>query len=128
MRILLDSNVFLWSGSTPRRISTRARAALADPNNELLLSSVSPWEAGIKIARGRLALPSALPHFTQSVVSDLNLVELPVSIAHALKSAELPLIHGDPFDRILVAQALVEGVPIVSSDQRLSEYGVAVIW
>ena len=51
-----------------------------------------------------------------------------MSIAHALKSAELPLIHGDPFDRILVAQALVEGVPIVSSDQRLSEYGVAVIW
>ncbi|MEP7214973.1 MAG: type II toxin-antitoxin system VapC family toxin [Anaerolineaceae bacterium] len=128
MRLLLDSNVFLWSGSTPNRISTLARVALADPNNELLLSSVSPWEAGIKIATGRLVLPSALPDFTRNVLSDLKLVELPVSIAHALKSAELPLIHGDPFDRILVAQALIEGVPIVSSDRRLSEYGVAVIW
>lgn len=128
MKLLVDKNVFLWAGTRPQRISAPARAMIDDPENDVLLSSVSPWEAGIKVARKKLVLPSDLPYFTQRVVADLRLSELPVAIAHALKSAELPPIHADPFDRMLVAQALVERVPIVSSDRGLAAYGVEVIW
>ena len=128
MRVLLDSNVFLWAATRARGISTAGRAVLSDTTNERLLSSVTPWELGIKFSRNKLDLPSSFLQFIRVAMSDLQVTELPVSIVHALRSAELPLIHGDPFDRMLVAQALVEGVPIVSGDRRLSAYGVAVIW
>lgn len=128
MRVLLDSNVFFWAASGEPRISVSAKAVIGDPSNERLLSSVTPWELGIKFSQKKLTIRSEFSGFIRIAMADLQATELPVSIAHALKSAELPLIHGDPFDRILVAQALVEGVPIVSSDRRLSEYGVAVIW
>ena len=128
MRVLLDSNVFFWAGTGDQKVSATAQAILDDLGNELLLSSVTPWELGIKFSQKKLTIPSGFSEFIRIAMADLLTTELPVSIAHALKSAELPLIHGDPFDRILVAQALVEGVPIVSGDRRLSEYGVAVIW
>ena len=128
MRFLVDSNAFLWAATGSPRISATARAAIADLTNERLLSSVTPWELGIKFSQNKLDLPSGFPLFMRAAMSDLQVAELPVTIAHALRSAELPLIHGDPFDRMLVAQALVEGIPIVSSDRRLSQYGVAVIW
>ena len=128
MRFLVDSNAFLWAATGSPRISATARAAIADLTNERLLSSVTPWELGIKFSQNKLDLPSDFPLFMRAAMSDLQVAELPVTIAHALRSAELPLIHGDPFDRMLVAQALVEGIPIVSSDRRLSQYGVAVIW
>ena len=128
MRVLLDSNVFLWAGTGGRQTSVTAQAILDDLGNELLLSSVTPWELGIKFSQKKLTIPSEFSEFIRIAMADLQVTELPVSIAHALKSAELPLIHGDPFDRMLVAQALVEGMPIVSSDRRLSEYGVALIW
>ena len=111
-----------------RRISGPAQAILDNLDNDLLLSSVTPWALGIKVARKKLVLPPDLPRFVMTTMANLELSELPVTIVHALRSAELPLIHGDPFDRMLVAQALVEGIPIVSSDRRLSQYGVAVIW
>ena len=126
--VLLDSNVFLWAGTGSRRTSTTAQAILDDLTNELLLSAVTPWELGIKFSQKKLALASEFPRFIRTAMLDLQVTELPVTVAHALRSAELPLIHGDPFDRMLVAQALVEGVPIVSSDRRLAAYGVAVIW
>ncbi len=128
MRVLLDSNVFLWAATKDRRLSAIAQAVLDDLGNELLLSSVTPWELGIKVSQGKLTLPSALPQFVRAAIADLLISEVSVSFLHGFRSAELPLIHRDPFDRMLVAQALVEGVPIVSSDRRLAAYGVAVIW
>ncbi|MBA4181951.1 MAG: PIN domain nuclease [Anaerolinea sp.] len=128
MRVLLDSNVFFWAATGERRTSATARAVRGDLANERLLSSVTPWELGTKFAQRKLTLPSDFPAFIRAAMSDLQVSELPISIAHALRSAELPPIHGDPFDRMLVAQALVERVPIVSSDRGLAAYGVEVIW
>lgn len=128
MKLLLDSNVFFWAGTGGRRASVAVQSLLDDLDNELLLSSVTPWELGIKFAQRKLTLASDFPLFIRAAMSDLQVIELPVSIAHALRSAELPPIHGDPFDRMLVAQALVERIPIVSSDRGLAAYGVEVIW
>lgn len=89
---------------------------------------MTPWELGIKFAQRKLTLPSDFPLFIRAAMADLQVTELPVSTAHALRSAELPPIHADPFDRMLVAQALVERIPIVSSDRSFAAYGVEVIW
>ena len=128
MRVLLDSNVFFWAATGAQGISVSARNVLGDLSNDRLLSSVTPWELGIKFSQGKLTIPADFSQFIRSAMDDLQVTELPISIAHALRSAELPPIHGDPFDRMLVAQALVERIPIVSSDRGLAAYGVAVIW
>lgn len=128
MRLLIDTNVFLWAGLRPERISAAATAALTDTANHRLVSSVTPWELAIKIERGRLTLPTDLATFVERVTNSLVAMELPITFEHALATAILPPIHRDPFGRMVVAQALVERVPIVSSDSHLARYGVEVIW
>lgn len=128
MRVLIDTNVFLWAALRPERVSSDARAAILDSANARFVSSVTPWEMAIKLERGKLALPASLSVFTAEVLADLRAIEMPVSMSHAAAVAELSPIHRDPFDRMLVAQALVERLAIVSSDRLLSRYGVRVIW
>ena len=127
MRVLLDSNVFLWAATGARGISTAGRAVLSDTTNERLLSSVTPWELGIKFSRNKLDLPSSFLQFIRVAMSDLQVTELPVSIVHALKSAELPLIHGDPFDRMLVAQCQCDSLTLVTADRVLHAYDVDLV-
>lgn len=128
MRVLLDTNAFLWAASQPSRLSEAARSALEDPLNQRLLSVITPWELAIKLNSGKLALLGDLPAFIAKHLHEMLLIELPIQMEHAVTTAALPPIHRDPFDRMLVAQALVERVPIVSSDSHLARYGVEVIW
>lgn len=128
MRLLIDTNVFLWAGLRPERISPVAAAAIVDTSNQRLISSVAPWELAIKLERGRLTLPTDLASFVERVTNSLIAQELPITFQHAIATAALPPIHRDPFDRMLVAQAIVERVPIVTSDSHLARYGVEVIW
>lgn len=123
MRLLLDTHTFLWWLSDWEQISESARAAIADPNNEVLVSAVTGWEIGIKKARGRLVAPDNLA----AVVEEKRFEHLSLTFAHAERAAALPPHHRDPFDRMLIAQAQAEGLVLVTRDSRLADYEVATM-
>lgn len=122
--LLLDTNAALWTIARSKRLSTRARATIADADR-LIVSAVSLWEIAIKRSSGRLSAPADLSRR----LAALRQVELlPVSPLHAEAVGELPWHHRDPFDRLLVAQARAERLALVSSDPTLAQYGVEVVW
>ena len=123
MRLLLDTHVAVWWFNDPRKVRADARAALEDSSSEAFLSAASVWEAGLKQATGRLNLPRQLDDLGRSG----GLIELPISWDHARVAAELPRLHGDPFDRMLVAQALLEGLVLVTRDLLVTQYDVATM-
>ncbi len=112
----------------PARLSGRAREVLEDKTHELVWSCVGTWEVAIKVQIGKLRLPAPLPRFIASACEDLGLARLDVTQAHALEVATLPLHHRDPFDRILVAQAIVEKLSLLTSEARLRAYPLDVVW
>jgi len=130
VRLLLDTHAFLWMLENPSRLSDSARAAIADGGNDLLLSIGSCWEMAIKHAAGRLSLPSSFAAFMESELRTNRIELLPITIAHLgrLHSMPKPREHRDPFDRLLAAQSLVEGVPVASGDGALEAYGISRIW
>ena len=115
MRALLDTHAFLWWLSDDERLSEAARATIRDPVNVVLVSAASAWEIAIKSALGRLDLPEPPDSYVPDRIARSGFVELPITAAHALRVAALPLHHRDPFDRLLVAQSNAEGVPLVST-------------
>jgi PIN domain nuclease of toxin-antitoxin system len=121
MRLLLDTHVAIWWLSGDRRLSPATRKAIEEAP-DAYLSAVSLWEMFIKQGTGRLDLPAG---FADALRDDF--VELPLTFGHALEGRMLPRVHRDPFDRMLVAQARVEALTIVTADQTLSEYGVPVL-
>src|SRR3984957_2196199 len=123
MKLLLDTHAFIWWDSDPTQLSAPALAALRDPANEVWLSVASVWEMVIKAQLGKLALRLPLAGIvTQQQANGLQV--LTVSLAHALAVEGLPAIHKDPFDRMLIAQAHVEGAELVSADQAVRQYPV----
>ncbi len=125
MRLLLDTHVLLWVLADPDRLPPRVAEAVTDPAQEVYVSAVAMWEIGIKLARGRL--DADLDQIVRSV-SDAGFQELPVTIAHTVGLRELPNHHGDPFDRLLVAQALHEGLVLVTADPVVRSYPVPTLW
>jgi PIN domain nuclease of toxin-antitoxin system len=128
VRALLDTNAFIWSESDDPRLSRVARSFLEDESNDLLLSAVSVWEIAIKFARGRLPLPEEPAAYVNRRTHLLRAEPLPIEFPHALEAGSLPRHHNDPFDRLLIAQALVERLPVLTSDPHFAQYGVDVIW
>jgi len=128
MRILLDTHALLWAAEGDRRLSAAADAIIADGRQELLFSAVSAMEIAMKHAAGRLELPDDAGAWIRTRLAAFGLIELPVTVEHAIEAGRLPRHHRDPWDRLLVAQARVEGVPILSSDTILQRYEVATIW
>lgn len=128
MRLLLDSHTLIWSADEPARITPAAMAVMSDPANDLVLSAASLWEIAIKVGLGRLPLSLPYRQWMDKAMADLGLVVLPITLDHAERQASLPLHHRDPFDRLLVAQAQVEGVPLVSADAVLDAYGITRLW
>ncbi|CAN5646768.1 type II toxin-antitoxin system VapC family toxin [soil metagenome] len=129
MRILLDTHAFLWWASERgARLSDRGRDLLGDGTNEVALSLASVWEIAIKVGVGRIDLPDAVERYIPERLRhdgfDLMSIELP----HVFRAGELPRIHGDPFDRMIVAQAQIEGLPILTADPGISRYDVETIW
>ncbi|WP_437850644.1 type II toxin-antitoxin system VapC family toxin [Sorangium sp. So ce363] len=105
-----------------------ARQAIEDPHNTLLISAASAWEIAVKHAIGKLPLPERPELLVPRVIAALEAIELPVTSRHAISSAALPYHHRDPFDRLLVAQALCEGAALVTVDELLTRYGATVLW
>lgn len=128
MRILLDTHAFLWWIAADRRLSARARKLIADGRNELLLSAASGWEVTIKVGLGRIDLPTPIDQFLGEQLRLNGIEALSIQMAHALSVQRLPLLHGDPFDRMLVAQARMEKLPILTRDPRISQYDVETLW
>lgn len=127
MRLLLDTHVWLWLLVRPDRVeaSVLEQVAVAE---ELRLSAASVWEAAIKQGRNKLPLPVPLADLVAVSHRDAGLACLPVEERHALAVADLPPLHRDPFDRVLVAQALVEGLTLVTADEQVQAYGVPVLF
>ena len=122
MRYLLDTHVLLWwVEGVP--MESPAEQVLNDFGNDILVSVISPWEIAIKESKGRLQPPSDLPQ----LIADSGFDILPVRWEHARRIASLPNHHGDPFDRMLIAQALEEDCAIITRDQHLQNYGVATV-
>lgn len=127
MRILIDTQVWLWMLATPERLSARARGLLVSSDTELLLSAASAWEIAIKHGLGKLALPAAPAVAVPELMAQSGVTALPITHAHALATAALPPLHRDPFDRLLIAQAQLERLPIMTADPAIGRYEVEVL-
>lgn len=128
MRLLLDTHAFLWWVADAAELSPRAKAAVADPDNECLISAASCWEIAIKVGTRKLEIDGTVERFVPHHMSVNGFHELPIEIRHAARTARLPFHHRDPFDRLLAAQALEEDLTIVSGDPIFRRYGIARIW
>jgi PIN domain nuclease of toxin-antitoxin system len=124
----MDTQSWLWWFVQPDHLNEGAIAAISDETNELWLSVASVWEMGIKVTLGKLALPEPLDSYLPSRMAQLGVRSLDIRAAHALQAAFLPLHHHDPFDRMLIAQAQVEQMALVTSDSQLKLYEVPLLW
>jgi PIN domain nuclease of toxin-antitoxin system len=122
MRLLLDTHTLLWFVSADPQLSSAAHTMLADPQKRRVVSVVSLWEIAIKHSLGRLPLSLPLADFIAQHVTLSRVQLLPITVPHILKVAQLPHYHSDPFDRLLIAQALAENIPIVSVDGKFDQY------
>ncbi len=127
MKIILDTQCWLWMQAEPARFRARSRKLILEPANELCLSVASVWEIAIKTGLGKLKLPAPVDEYVTSRLALQSVRSLPIEQAHALRVALLPPHHRDPFDRILIAQAQVEDLPVLTSDRAFRAYEVEVI-
>lgn len=127
MRLLLDTQVWLWMLMDPDRLSTEGRTAILAAENELLLSAASTWEIAIKHGLGKLHLPGPAEVVIPDMMIATQVTPLPVLHSHTLRVSKLPSHHRDPFDRLLVVQAQLERVPIMTSDSKFADYDVELL-
>ena len=125
---LLDTHVIIWWLTEPAKLSPLARDLLEDDRVEMAVSHVCMWEMAIKAGLGKLPLPAPLPGLVPTLLRDLRGTFLPIRLEHTLAVADLPRHHGDPFDRLLIVQALATGLPVLGRDGRFDEYGVSRAW
>jgi PIN domain nuclease of toxin-antitoxin system len=128
MRLLLDTHAIVWYVDQDHLLSRPAHAAITDPSNELLISAATIWEISIKSGLGKLKLSQPFLVWMTKALNDLRASLLPITVEFAAAQAALPNLHRDPFDRMLAAQAMVESVPVVSSDVIFDSYGIARVW
>ncbi len=128
MKLLPDTHTLLWWGKADPRLSRRAKSLLTDPANDLLFSAASAWEIVTKHRLGRLPEAALMVQDFPGWMVKVGLLELPITLAHARLAGSFPAAHGDPFDRMLAAQSLIEGVPLLGCDESLLAFGVKLIW
>ncbi len=126
-RFLLDTHIWLWLQTTPERLGEHTHTLLRSPSHELLLSAASGWEIAIKYGLGRLPLPDPPAIYVPDRMRRSGTSPLPVEHSHVLRVADLPDHHRDPFDRLLVAQSQLLGVPVVTADRALDAYDIETI-
>lgn len=128
MKLLLDTHALLWFLLNDARLSSRARSIMVDPGNDLLVSPASFWEIAIKISLGKYTLGEEFATFMERQIVENDLTVLPITVRHASIVATLPFHHRDPFDRLLIAQAMMEQIPVLSVDTGFDAYPVIRIW
>ena len=128
MKLLLNTHTFIWWDSSPQKLSRKALALCENPENNLLLSIASIWEIQIKLQLGKLSLNLPLPELIESQQQTNNIELLPIDLTHVLTLDSLTNHHKDPFDRLLISQAIVEDAVLVSGDSILANYPVKIEW
>jgi len=128
MRILLDTHSFLWFVLGDSKLSATARHEIESPSNEKLISPVAYWEIAIKISIGKYTLPMPFEQFMRKAIDDNGFEILSIQPKHTAAITNLPFHHRDPFDRMLIGQAMVEGIGVVSGDSAFDAYPVTRIW
>ncbi len=128
MRFLLDTHTFLWWTANDTQLSEPAKAAIADADNDVFVSAVSGWEIAIKARLGKLPLPEAPNLFMARMVARHAFGVLPITLTHVVRDYHLPTLHSDPFDRLLIVQAKLEGMTLVTNDGLVKQYGVKTLW
>lgn len=128
MRILLDTHAFLWWVSDDPQLSTTAKTVISDPSNTVFLSVVSAWEIIIKQGTGKLTLPEPVEVYISDRIVSNQFVALSVELPHILRVASLPVLHRDPFDRLLIAQSQSDNLLMISADHLIRQYPITVIW
>lgn len=128
MKLLLDTCTFLWVLADARPLSRRARDLVLDPGNEVFLSAASAWEIAAKHALGRLPLPAPPAQFVPAERERHGIDALPIDEESVLQVAKLPHLHRDPFDRVIVCQAIVHGMAVLTPDPLVAQYPVRVVW
>ncbi|NER19809.1 MAG: type II toxin-antitoxin system VapC family toxin [Symploca sp. SIO1C2] len=128
MRFLLDTQCWLWWFTQPEKLSEDVIEQIADETNEVWFSVASVWEMGIKVSIGKLPLPEPIDDYVPTRMTQLGAKLLEIKASHALRVAALPLHHRDPFDRMLIAQAQIEDMTLVSADFTFNQYEVSLLW
>ncbi|BAU12093.1 hypothetical protein LEP3755_26220 [Leptolyngbya sp. NIES-3755] len=128
MRLLLDTQAFLWFVLNDPALSQVARDLMLDPQNDLLISPATHWEIAIKISIGKYQLPGAFEDWMRQQIQTNELEILPIEVSHTAAIVTLPFHHKDPFDRLLIAQALIEQIAMISADRIFDDYGVLRYW
>jgi PIN domain nuclease of toxin-antitoxin system len=128
MKILLDTCAFIWIVTDDAKLSEKAKEIFLNSENEIFLSAVTGLEITVKYSLGKLRLTEPPAEFVMNRIHANGLTELPISMKHTLALQNLPLHHKDPFDRLLIAQSMVNQIPLLSADQQLSAYGIECHW
>lgn len=127
MKLLLDTHAFIWTAASPELFSLDVRDMIAQSTNEVFVSAAVAWEISIKHAFGKLSLPGEPTAWFPARMHQLGFRQLPITVEHALAVHALPALHNDPFDRIMIAQAQIEGLTLVSADVKVQQYSIRVI-
>ncbi len=128
MRVLLDTHALVWALSEPERLSSRARATVANPATDAYVSMASAWELAILESLGHVRLAVSLDSIFSEGLAALRIRLLPIQLQHLVRLTALPRHHRDPFDRLLIATAMVEKLTLVSSDREFKKYGAVTLW
>jgi PIN domain nuclease of toxin-antitoxin system len=128
MRILLDTHTLVWAAFSVSKLSKRAASLIETRSNEIVVSAASAWEVATKVRLGKFDDAIEFERNFLEKIAEAGYTMLPISPAHALRAGRLPGNHGDPFDRIIAAQALAEDIPILSIDTKLESFGIHCIW
>jgi PIN domain nuclease of toxin-antitoxin system len=128
MRVLIDSHALIWYVDQDKLLSIDSHAAISDPANDLLLAPAQFGKSALRFGLGKLLLTQPFKVWINQAISDLHVTILPLTVEYVDVQSNLPKHHGDPFDRLIVAQAIVEQVSIISADVNLDAYGITRIW
>lgn len=128
MKALLDTHVFLWWNDNSPKLTEDARKFIEDGENDLFVSVATAWEIAIKYRKGHLELPEPPEKFVPSRIIKHGFIPLPIELTHAVHVRTLPLIHGDPFDHLLIAQCQIEELKLITKDGMMSKYDVEIVW
>ncbi len=128
MRILIDTHILIWAVDDSAKLSASAVSALQDPWNDLLISAATAWEIAIKSGLKKLSLSLPFRDWMNQAMADLDLALLPITVEYADRQAGLAHHHHDPFDRLIIAQALTDGISVVTADAIFDRYGVVRLW
>lgn len=128
MRLLLDTHAFLWFFTSDPKLSAAALTLIAEPTNEILVSPASYWEVAIKVSLGKYPLTVPFEQFWTAGIDGSGFGILPIRLPHASILSSLPMHHNDPFDRMIISQAIAEQIPVVTSDSAFGSYTVTTLW